>query len=454
MPNPFHDETGKFCSKEEMKGAVDRLEQRVAKAPNEFARGLAFDSYFQLRKEYESINNAVVEVPEEWVGKVANSGLSAIPDTTSGIEAYYRSGFSDGLRSGSFHEYGDRAIKLFINPQTPGWIKDELYSDASVDIKAGLIQKLSYGEKYPEVTSSDLLPFARGENGEDWMVVQSLLGSQRIGFDTKYELAERTGSLGTLIGRSDREAELYATVPDLEDKLLNEVAYPSRRTKQNSRALDVVAKNTRNPMTIDGLIESEAPNSYALVLLATNSNLDSRQKVRLLERVGNADSRSFAEVYESVRTGRLGDPATGKYAQDVRFYERQIKNFSGPSEKDREAALEKVNRANYLLDEADAVNKTRYSRESPEFTRNTLGAAQTAEFYQALAKLDSQPERYEGLQKEIKRREKELRKASRAFSFDLEETQRRLKQARKYREAVVLTNMLREHTDSRLSDQW
>lgn len=45
MPNPYHDETGRFCSKEEMQGAIKRLGEKGD-----------LEGYFHLRNEYEELN--------------------------------------------------------------------------------------------------------------------------------------------------------------------------------------------------------------------------------------------------------------------------------------------------------------------------------------------------------------------------------------------------------------
>lgn len=44
MPNPYHDETGRFCSKDEMQGAINRLGEKGD-----------LEGYFKLRTEYEGL---------------------------------------------------------------------------------------------------------------------------------------------------------------------------------------------------------------------------------------------------------------------------------------------------------------------------------------------------------------------------------------------------------------
>jgi hypothetical protein len=442
MPNPYHDETGKFCSGDEMKGAVDRLEQQVAKAPNEAARGQAFDAYFNLRKEYESIKNSVVEVPEEWVGRVANSGLSTLPQTAEGIEAYYRSGFAENLAEGKFHEYGTRVQALLLDEKTPQWIKDEIYAKSSSDIKANLIQKLSTMKGHENVEAGQLLPFVQGSE-KDWMVVQSLLSSDRIGFSAKYALAEQTGNLGTLIGRAHDEGELYKNISGIEDKLLIEAEDPNLSSDQRDRALRTIARNTNDPRMISALIDSEEPSSYTLENLAFNRNLTAQEKLSLLDKVGQGDLSHFAQIYEVAVSGHLSDPATGSYAAAVHRYQNSIDSFR-PGEASFKAAQQVAETYERGLDEVQAGTHFESS--------SSLGVVTTDEYFRAQSVLDATPEARSTLEKERKKLEKELRKSGEYSNARLTEVKRRLVRARRYREAIVLTNHLRENTDPRLID--
>ena len=453
MPNLYHDETGKFCSKEEMGAAVDRLESRITDAPNKLAQSLAFDTYFELRKEYESINRSVVEVPEAWVGEVATSGLSSMPQTAAGIEAYYRSGFEQGLRTGSFHSYGERALMVLTSKQAPRWVKDEIYHNASVDIKAGLIQKLSHGEKYSEISSQELMPFTQGQNGTDWMVIQSLLASNRISFETKYDLAKGTSNLGTLIGRATDEAELYTRIPNLEYDLIRESRNERLPQSQRDRATQVVASNTSNPDVFKQLLADEPPHSYTVTLIARNPNLPAADGMELLQRVADGDAEHFDEVYEALRAKCFSDPSTGNYAKAVYTYDRYIKNFAAEPQKKLDDALEKVMSYDYVLDRAHAA-EPHLVREHSSFATKVLGERDSAAYRQALATLDAQPKRYEDVQKETRQLEKEKRKAGIGYKHDawLDANHERLVRARKYREASVLTRMHREHTDPRLAE--
>lgn len=54
MANPYHDETGRFCSKGEMGEAVERTYQTMVAAPAGLAQEEAADAWFSLRNEFEA----------------------------------------------------------------------------------------------------------------------------------------------------------------------------------------------------------------------------------------------------------------------------------------------------------------------------------------------------------------------------------------------------------------
>ncbi len=127
MANPYHDETGKFCSKTEMRTALDRL----YKAKN-------FDGYFSLRQDYDAIEEEnsksqmnTIDALEQALGTVApgrSSGQhSGVPELIAGVSE------PDALRSlaGTLDSSAQNAIAFLNNPNTPDDVRDKILKDLS-----------------------------------------------------------------------------------------------------------------------------------------------------------------------------------------------------------------------------------------------------------------------------------------------------------------------------------
>lgn len=463
MPNPYHDETGRFCSKEEMGAAVARLETAVAVAGD--ASGLdaharykeTLDTYFTLRRDYESANRAVVEMPEEWVASIAASGLQSMPETTDGIEAFYRSGLEHELRKpNAFHV--SKALAIFTHPATPGWIKDDIYRNASVEIKGAMIEELSreyFGNKYPDITSEDLLPFTWGDNGHRNGVTQALLESPRLGFDTKYELAKERGNLGYLLALDPAtEAERYGRVPGIEADLRREAGSPLRPAENRAVANNVLARNTQDAVLRGQLLARDETvtlgKNSALKNLLQNRHLSAQERVELLTIAANQDSLNFERAYDAQIDAR---EAAGEEVSDAHQW-RQIaptstKAYAGVSPQQEAVTLAELDTYSYLLDNAADANPS-IPRDSQEIATKALGEDGAAKYWQQLATLDAQPGRYEGLRRDVKRLEKEIARAykqrDRKLHDDLVEESNgvhaRLNRAKRLRVAQLIVGQL------------
>lgn len=469
MANPYHDETGRFCSKGEMGEAVDRLYAQISTTGNEIERGEVADRWFELKREYEQINRGVVEIPEEWVATVSSSGLqNPLPNSAQGIETIYRSGLSDELRKRSdFHT--SKAVGLFTNEHTPQWIKDELYREASPEIKAGIIEELSgwqSEEKYPEITSEDLLPFTWGDNGGNPKVTKALLGSNRLGFDAKYQLAKNRGQLGWLLAQDrNSEASRYARIPDLEADLKREWGSPLRPQESRDYAAQALARNTDDADLRAKLLETDSGHvmhgQSMATSMAQNPHLSQAEGVALLERTLKRDSASFGLVSAWLNEGQQGEGNPLTVHPD--FRSRQIADTKAYGGFD---SLELGSAEAKMYDEYTPALEQGVERfpgvnpKSREFSEKVLGLDKTADYFQQRAILDAEPGRYEELRKESKELEKLYKKAlrkgdrsdARVINYDQQVISNRISNARTLRVNSLVLEQIKADVAQQAAD--
>ena len=90
MANPYHDETGRFCSKGEMGEAVERVYQTMVSTPSGSAQEEAANEWFNLRNEFEATKKQELDkqrpdnlkLRQKDPQRKANSGLLAEAQTT------------------------------------------------------------------------------------------------------------------------------------------------------------------------------------------------------------------------------------------------------------------------------------------------------------------------------------------------------------------------------------
>lgn len=427
MPNPYHDETGKFCSKEEMGAAVDRLATAVAVASDDGEAGFkeryqqSLDAYFELRRDYDAINRGVAEMPEDWVAAVSSSGLqNSLPNSEQGIEAIYRSGLSDELRKPSGFRT-PKALGLFTNEHTPQWIKDDIYRNASPEIKAEMIEEMSrelFGNKYIKITSEHLLPFTWGDNGHYDKVTRALLASSKLDFNAKYELAKERGNLGYFLDNHvlGRGSTRYSEIPEMEKDLKLEWKNPLRPEKNRLYAAHMLARNTKDSNLRGELLKFDGGilnGESMLSSLAQNPNLNEGQSIDLLHQSLQTDAWDFELVYSNLSENPL---APEFLREDCRTRVAKLgfdtKGYRGASEASFSSARSAVVlHYNAELD-AGIERFPKMNRESPEFAEKVLGANKAADYWQKLAVLDAEPGRYETLRTEAKKLAKKLAKAA------------------------------------------
>lgn len=409
MPNPYHDETGRFCSKEEMGAAVDRLATAVAVAGDDGKSGFkeryqqTLDAYFELRREYDAINRGVTEMPENWVGSIATSAsVQSMPDTAAGIEGFYRAGLSDALRQRD-DEHVYKAVDIYTHENTPQWIKDDIHRNASAEIKAAMINHLSYGEKYPEISAPDLLPFTQGDNGHSPKVTRALLASSRMGFDTKYELAKDRGQLGWFISQDSRlENARYERIPDLEADLKKEWRSPLRSADARHDAAMVLARNTRDQMLRESLRESavgeaDTVNQTVVGSLASNPYVQEDEGIELLRHTLANNIGDTHRIYNRLQFthGDNGNALSPDIRNRYSAIGSDARNYRGVGEAKLTEAAERV-----AYEEATMVANASKARGAKpgtyEFIKDTLGDDADG-YWHNRALVDAEPGNYEEL---------------------------------------------------------
>lgn len=119
MANPYHDETGKFCSRDEMKAAIDK----AAKSGN-------LELYSSLRKDMDEIEKGKLLVDKDTVMNAlfVDKKLMTEENPENIRVAYEELVKKKDVTGHGWH--ADRYAQLFLNPNTPEDIKEKILEKA------------------------------------------------------------------------------------------------------------------------------------------------------------------------------------------------------------------------------------------------------------------------------------------------------------------------------------
>lgn len=202
MANPYHDEHGKFCSKGEMQAAIQGL---AAKSD--------LEGYFKLRTELEAIEAKKVVVSEEFIHRIARSGLNIFSSnlSTEDISEIYKS-ISPNLSTSAGKEVYS-VLGLVNNPNTPANIRDDILDRASMEVKYGIAEKGIY-ESSP-MLGVDLQKLVAGEN--DDKLVDLIMRTEKLTFEDKYNISKQTPH--GLAYLATHNPQTFFSVPELEKEM-------------------------------------------------------------------------------------------------------------------------------------------------------------------------------------------------------------------------------------------
>lgn len=180
MANPYHDETGKFCSKGEMQTAINKLASKGD-----------FEGYFALRTELERIEKNQIVISKEAILKLYNRSplIENVKDKEELSNLYET--LKDKLKS---QEEPYTSVISFLESNLDENSKAQLIESLPANRKAEILNKIrndqnnvSPDHRYP-YTSDLIKNFTKGEMNDG--VVSELSASKFLTFEEKYNIAK------------------------------------------------------------------------------------------------------------------------------------------------------------------------------------------------------------------------------------------------------------------------
>ena len=217
MPNPYHDENGRFCSKAEMESAVKRL-----------AAAGDLEGYFSLRSDLEHIEKGQIVLTKETVLGLGSSSLVRNAKTEEELSSIYGV-IKDKLVTGEYQNSYVTIVDL-LESRLNDRDKEDLIRSLPAGLKSIVLNRIRNNEsnKSPEYrypySSQMVKTFAEGDVDDG--VVSELAYSKYLTFEDKYDIAKKFGGLKTL---AYAQPKLFFNEPllrqELKEELLNAKDY-------------------------------------------------------------------------------------------------------------------------------------------------------------------------------------------------------------------------------------
>jgi hypothetical protein len=241
--NPYHDETGRFCSAGEMRDAIERLKQ----AGN-------VEGYFELRKEYEAAQNNTVEVPAEFIDKAMTSGSMYENSKNPKIVELVYNHFKDGkpTRSSNYNNYDHPdffvEVNLFKNPATSEEIKQELLENATPMLKRFILEKTSNVNSTPnligKVDANQIKTMLKGEKKAETLKIA--MQSEVLTLEEKREILAGTEAPSVYASYAYYNQKEIFSSPEYSEELYNK----TRQIVDNAADKNVANKNVRTLLCV------------------------------------------------------------------------------------------------------------------------------------------------------------------------------------------------------------
>lgn len=238
MANPYHDDTGKFCSKGEMQSALKRL-----------ASAGDTQGYFKLQAEYEAIET------EKRLKDVSDaSAMLAIAmrdNRTSNLELIERINQTENpeiIRAVAEADTSNWNIYLtdavLKNPNTPDDVKQQIVSEISDSSVRAIIDA-------PTIAPETKLAVFNVHKGEPDLVSRLLADGKTLDPDTAYEYATKYPN--TL----DYYVKGYGIrSPEIEETLRNRILAFNKNPNSGSSLALIVGKKAKDEATINACIQN------------------------------------------------------------------------------------------------------------------------------------------------------------------------------------------------------
>lgn len=375
MANPYHDENGKFCSKDEMRAAIDNLATKSGPA--------AFDNYFKLRTEYESIESGKVTVSKKFAKQINTSGIYLF--NKESMPADDIRGLYNSIDLNDDKTYRPHNIIDLVNhASTPEDIKEEVLTKAPVELKRALAEK-GIEDRSP-MLGSDLQKLVAGET--DGHLAHYISLTRKLTFEDKYKIAKQSDSGLAYLARNN--AKTFFSVPELETELREKaITIQANGTpEETAEYLTPLARYSKAPASHAFIAEKADParvnyhNDSILTQLAGNEHISRQTGLKLAERMLSKNITGYPEFQRRLASNDSGVSSNTFALASYSARQEPIKpKTSAPSEE--------------LTDEFERV--TRLKNEEKEFTTSEKMDIATVE-----AQWNSHKENYVALVRRLK----------------------------------------------------
>lgn len=286
MANPYHDETGRFCSKGEMQTAINNLAQKGD-----------LDNYFKLRKEFEEIEQNKMTLSRDMVQKIFASGVnmqinSNDPEEIAGLYSVIK------YKLQKDDAYPSMFLDMLHNPATPEEIKNDILTNASHGLKMQLADKMS--SELDSSTGEDIKKLVTSD--KSGRVFRNVVYTPKLTFEEKYNLAKQSQTgLGTL---AEAYPHIFFQESELSKELFNQTKKLYADGNRDSKKLGtILAKHSPDSEhhkflieNSDGLVEWESP----YTALSKNPNLSLANSVALVGHAAESDIERSDEIVKNV----------------------------------------------------------------------------------------------------------------------------------------------------------
>lgn len=376
MANPYHDAEGKFCSRDEMKGAI----QTAQRAGN-------FEAYFQLRKEFEQIEKNKVEISKDTFDDFVKKSsifvsLNENMDSND-IRLAYNSAKQEIIENDSTKE---KFLPYLRHPNLPEDVRQDILESIPEDSIAHTISKFNddshYSQKPVFLSRDDVIKLAN--RNLSYSVIKRVADNPLLTFEDKYNIAKQ-GNEG-LAALASIEPKIF-----FKDETLSQEFYSKMRALDKegspvaSKYHSVLARYSDNPEDLSYVLENSKNEEYGygtpVSSIVMNKALEKDHAITILKMSINND------IINAHHTARTISKTLGDKDGYVKYEITQpSKNYykGDPNPEDLKK-IESLQEKGYDLN----VDKT--------------SSYEHKEFIATQARVDASEKNYKALEKEFKK---------------------------------------------------
>lgn len=384
MANQYHDELGRFCSKNEMIAAVERVKQSGD-----------FDAYFKIRQEYELASQNKVIISEEIISKALRDSYNPANYSGENSPELLRESYNLWLRLDEDKRKDYNLVNIFVNPNTPRDVVEQIIANATPEQAERFIKELKQLKNSNHAT-------------------QALTYDDLKSLISKME--DKTSvPLYYVIGTDTTNEEKYAL---LEGKPLATATFANTYPSTLAENSELVAKYEK---AID-LIPMDNKNNHINVARLLSRKVSENDFRKALSRLSDTETDAFVKreiAYYVAGNEKLSSSdlkAVANYISDkdfrmataLRNYMTDRKYVSGsPMSEFRMQIVEAYGgwknsiKNNYVV-EHPHLYKTAYSLATDNsFVKRILAGNSTIDDWKMLAVYDVQPSNYRQLKRQF-----------------------------------------------------